>query len=242
MDITHASTLDDTHAGFTFKASSTKSNPEYSDNLSYSLLKNGGISTVGATRASWYYPGQTSYSGTTTDLGMFCEYAQRLITEGYVSSLSLNDLKQVLSPGRACRWMNFTGFNIYGDLSIGLFSFNSDFILTANKLGTIEVRFSEGNGTFEIPILINEDLGVNYGEYSIADFTGDGLQDFIVATDENPAKLYLFTRTGFTEFQWSFLTTLDEAPKPTPDHGLGLTAVDLDNDDDIDFLMTLLRF
>lgn len=236
MDLSHTATLDDTHPGFTFQVSCTNSKPEDTQNLTYSLLKNGGINTIGATRVSWYSGGQRFFAGTTTNSGMSYEYAQRLITEGNVSSLSLNDLKQVLSPGSSARWMNFTGFNIYGDPAVGLFSFNSDFILTANELRTIDVRFAQGDGSFESPVSIGVDLGVNYGELSIADFTDDGLQDFIAATDENPARLYLFTRTGFSAFQQGFLTTLDVDPKSTPDYGLGLTAVDLDNDGDMDFL------
>jgi len=236
MDLTHAATLDDMHPGFTFQVSCTNSKPEDTQNLSYSLLKNGGINTIGATRVSWYNIGQKSFAGTTSNSGMSYEYAQRLITEGNVSSLSLNDLKQVLSPGSSTLWMNYTDFNIYGDPSVGLFSFNSDFVLTANEQNTIEVRFSQGDGTFELPVFIGENLGINYSEFAIADFTGDGLQDFIAATDENPARLYLFTRTGFSSFQQSFIATLDADSSGMTDYGLGFTSADLDNDGDIDFL------
>ena len=124
----------------------------------------------------------------------------------------------------------------------------NEFILTANEEHTIDIRVSRENGTFDPPFSVGDDLGVNYAEFAIADFTGDEQLDFIASTNENPARLYLFTRTGPTSFQQNFLTTLDpdlkaayylnggNEPLRAPDYGNGLIAADLDDDGDIDFL------
>ena len=111
-----------------------------------------------------------------------------------------------------------------------------EFLLTANDQHTIDVRLSRGDGTFAPPVSVGDDLGVNYGEFAIADFTGDGQLDFIASTNEDPADLYLFTRTGPASFEQTFLFGLDEDPKAAPDYGYGLIAADLDNDGDMDFL------
>ncbi len=115
---------------------------------------------------------------------------------------------------------------------------NTEFLLTANDQHTINVHFSRGDGTFDPPVPVGNDLGMNYGEFAIADFSGGGSLDFIASTDENPAKLYLFIRTGPTSFTQTFLTTLDVDPKdpPAPDYGMGLIAADLNNDGNMDFL------
>ena len=53
-----------------------------------------------------------------------------------------------------------------------------EFLLTANDQHTIDVRLSRGDGTFAPPVSVGDDLGVNYGEFAIADFTGDGDTDY----------------------------------------------------------------
>ncbi|GAK57195.1 fibronectin type III domain protein [Candidatus Vecturithrix granuli] len=122
MDLTHAATLDNSHPGFTFQCSCSNSYPEAANNLTYSLLKNGGIGTVGATRVSWYSIGQTSFAGSATNSGMTYEYSKRLITDEMNSGDALHDLKQLLNPNGNSLWMNFTVFCLYGDPAIGLFS------------------------------------------------------------------------------------------------------------------------
>ena len=120
MDLTHAATLNDSFPGFTFQSSCHNSYPEVTNNLSYALLQNGAIATVGATRVSWYYPGQTYFAGSSSNAGMTYEYARRLIDEEIDSGHALYEMKQVLFSNI---WMNFTVFNIYGDPSTGLFTF-----------------------------------------------------------------------------------------------------------------------
>ena len=123
MDLSHVSNLDDTYPGFTFQASCNNSGPEDNLNLSFSLLKNGGIVTLGATRVSWYYPGQINFAYTTSNAGMAYEYARRLIVDGLDSGRALHEMKQALNVGI---WMNFTVFNLYGDPATGLTTWRLD--------------------------------------------------------------------------------------------------------------------
>ena len=123
MDVPHAAKLDDNHPGFTFQSSCTNGHPETTNNLGYSLLKNGCISTVSASRVSWYQPGQTSFAGTATNSGMTYEYSKRLITEEMRAGNALNDLKLDIAPGDEVLWMNYLGFNVYGCPAVGLFTF-----------------------------------------------------------------------------------------------------------------------
>ncbi len=118
MDISHADMLDNAYPSFTFQCSCTNSHPETTNNLSYSLLKNGAIATVGATRVSWYSPGQTDFAGNSSNSGMTYEYAKYLIGKMKSAGYALHDMKQALTPG--IWWMNFTDFCLYGDPEVSL--------------------------------------------------------------------------------------------------------------------------
>jgi len=122
-DASHAASLDNNHPAFVFQCSCTNAHPETTNNLSYSLLKNGAIATIGATRVSWYLPGWTDFPGTSFNTGMTYEYAKRLIgNEAKSGGWALHDMKQTLTAqDREC-WMNFTDFNLYGDPEVALMS------------------------------------------------------------------------------------------------------------------------
>jgi len=122
MDTSHAATLDDGHPAFTFQCSCLNAYPEASNNLTYALLKKGGICTVSATRVSWYRVGQTSFAGTSSNSGMTYEYARRLIADEMPAADALQDLKASTDPGDDVWWMNYLGFNVYGCPAVGLYS------------------------------------------------------------------------------------------------------------------------
>jgi hypothetical protein len=54
MSTTDAVDLNDAYPAMVFQGSCLNAWPEASDNLAYTLLKNGAVSTVAATRVSWY--------------------------------------------------------------------------------------------------------------------------------------------------------------------------------------------
>lgn len=215
MDTIHAEKyLHAKHPAFTFQASCSNSDPQWSS-ISYQLLlQDAAIATVGATTEAWFEL-ETTFEGSRAEAGMAFEYAKQLITNEMDSGHALHILKTANIPKNNRDWMNYLVFNLFGDPSVGLFTFVDDrpFILTPNLSHSIGVRFSNNDGTFEVPILVGDDFNVNYGEVAIADFTGDGLLDFITSTNENPARLYLFTNTGQTSFKQTFLNTLDSDPK-----------------------------
>ena len=99
--------------------------PYCSDNLSYSLLKNGGIVTLGATRNSYYYV-QHEFSNSPTDCGMSYRYAKGIV-EGKSCGEALWDLKEETSSWWTHNW---TLFNPYGDPSVVVLSETPDFTIT----------------------------------------------------------------------------------------------------------------
>ena len=110
--------LNDAYPSTTFQGSCTNSKPDDPGNLSYALLKNGSIGANGATTYSWYYPGQTSYTNTSTIGGMAYQYSKRVV-ELQSCGEALANLKEYLVPGI---WENFLVFNLYGDPSVTIFA------------------------------------------------------------------------------------------------------------------------
>lgn len=118
MDVTHTALLDNLHPSFVFQCSCLNAYPEVSNNLSYSLLKNGAVVTVGATRVSWYYRGQADFAGTSSNSGMTYGFSKKLLVNDLDAGTALASLKQQAYASSDSNWMNFTDFNIYGDPSM----------------------------------------------------------------------------------------------------------------------------
>ena len=53
------------------------------------------------------------------------KYAEGLISYEMTSGYALHNMKQEVGVTSSTRWMNLTGCNIYGDPSIGLFSYSN---------------------------------------------------------------------------------------------------------------------
>ena len=124
MDVSHAATLSDSHPAFIYQSSCYNGKPETTNNLAYSLLKNGAVATVGATRVSWYALGQTSCSGTATNQGMLVEYGRRLIAEEMPAGQALQDMKMDINPSwwGGSQWMNYLDYNLYGCPAVGVYT------------------------------------------------------------------------------------------------------------------------
>lgn len=122
FDSSYASSLDDAHPSFTYHCSCTNAYPENSINLAYSVLKHGGISTISATRVSWYYVGQAygTFDGSPSNSGLGYEYVKRLVQE-LPGGDALYRAKQSVYPGDYSETtMNWYDFNLYGDPSVSL--------------------------------------------------------------------------------------------------------------------------
>ncbi len=155
--------LNNQRPAFTFQCSCDNSYPEDTFNLSYELLKNGAIGTVGGTRVTWYYPGQTDFGNTATNSGITYQYAKHLISGQLPSGDALQNLKSDIAPGSEHFWMNYLGFVLYGDPSIGLHTYTkkpvdlvvTDFTWTPDIIDTnSQILFSatiKNQGTLAIP-------------------------------------------------------------------------------------------
>jgi len=107
--------LDNDHPSFTYQGSCTNGYPEYSSNLGYSLLKNGAIATVSATRVSWYWIGQTTFTNTSSIGGVGYRYAANLITQHLPCGEALFTTMTQIPTGL---WTNKVVFVLYGDPSV----------------------------------------------------------------------------------------------------------------------------
>jgi hypothetical protein len=129
MYSSYCPSLDDSHPSFAFLCSCLNGQPEVANNLQYSILKNGGIASVSATRVSWYMPGLTDFVMSATNSGFAYEYNKRLVEE-LAAGDALMQMRASMVPYDAEYLMNFLDFNIYGDPSI---SIKNDFMLS--KIG-----------------------------------------------------------------------------------------------------------
>ena len=120
-----ARSLPDDYPFFTFQASCYNSQPALPDNLAYELLKNGAIGTVGAATIS-HGPGSPmpSLINDAGNAGMAYNYALRLFNEGLSAGEALNDLKRDVGlQNRWWYWKNYLTFNLWGDPSVGIYSY-----------------------------------------------------------------------------------------------------------------------
>lgn len=107
--------LDDNYPSFTFQCSCLNGSPERTDNLGYALLKQGAIAVDSASRVSWYYPGETTFTNTDSNAGMTYRYAVNLIAN-HMPCGDAHFAMMVEVPNAI--WMNHCVFNIYGDPSV----------------------------------------------------------------------------------------------------------------------------
>jgi hypothetical protein len=104
--------LNDEYPSFVFQVSCNNAYPENNNNLSYSLLRNGAVNTIGATRSA--YPGSSE--------DMSYGYVKGIMQEKQTSGESLFNFKQEqkINAVQGNTWVNYTVFNLYGDPSLKL--------------------------------------------------------------------------------------------------------------------------
>lgn len=109
--------LDDLHPSITFQLSCLTSYPEIPANLSYAILKNGGIATVGATRVSWLWTDEQVFEGDNGSYGnMGNKFTRYLVQDTLPVGKALSKLRATTGG-----WlMNMEVFNVYGDPSLTL--------------------------------------------------------------------------------------------------------------------------
>ncbi len=156
MDGNHTVLLSDNRPLITFQCSCLNAYPEYPNNLAFSLLKNGAVATIAATRYSWYWRGQVEFQGTTSNAGMTYEFADRLIARKMAAGEALYDVYANLArtgPGPGSKrfevpWANQCVFNLYGDPSLGLSSYLPTILVAASDAYVAEAGKRPGIFTF----------------------------------------------------------------------------------------------
>ncbi len=121
MNIPGARELPDDRPFFTFQASCWNSQPSVTENISYVLLINGAIGTVGATVISHGPGSPTDLRQDAGNAGMAYAFAERLVGEGMSAGEALTDLRRDVDVrNRWWYWKNYLAFNLWGDPSLGL--------------------------------------------------------------------------------------------------------------------------
>jgi fibronectin type 3 domain-containing protein len=120
MDEAAVSYLDDAHPAFVFQGSCLNAHPETPNNLAYTLLRNGAVGTVAATRVAWYNPGQTDYDNTRATAGGWAHHYAENVVSNMNAGDALNLTRSQLAIDSEVWWMNETDFNLYGDPSVGI--------------------------------------------------------------------------------------------------------------------------
>jgi len=121
--------LDDSHPAATYQGSCSNSEPENSNNLGYSLLKRGAIATIGATRLSWYWVGESSFTNSSSIGGLGYQYARRLV-ERQSCGQAIYNTKEAQSF-----WLkNYYVMMLYGDPSVVVFGPSPDFTVSPTDM------------------------------------------------------------------------------------------------------------
>lgn len=105
--------LNNAYPSAVFQGSCMNGNPETPSNLGYSILKNGGIGTIAASRNGWYYVGQTSFTNTSSVGGLGYQYARQIVEQKTLGQ-AIWDTKESLSYWQK----NYFVYNLYGDPSV----------------------------------------------------------------------------------------------------------------------------
>jgi hypothetical protein len=116
----NCSSLDDAHPSFVYQCSCLNGYPEETTNLQYSILKQGGVAAVAASRISWFSTAVDygEFDGNPSNAGLGYEYVKKLI-RGKSAGEALYSVKQSISPADHSAWlMNWFDFNLYGDPSL----------------------------------------------------------------------------------------------------------------------------
>lgn len=164
--------LNDSYPAATWQASCRNSWAENSDTLSWRMLKKGAVATIGATRNSYYWSGQTSYVGNATIGGMGYEYTKYLV-QHTPCGRALYKMKEALYVSNLIQ--NFYIFNLYGDPSLVI-------IPEPLPLGLADGR----EGMNDFTLVAAQWLSVECGSCGGADLDGDSsveIDDLVLFVD-----------------------------------------------------------
>jgi len=150
--------LNDNYPSFVYQCSCLNGEPEASSNLGTALLYNGAITTISASRVSWY-----AVTTWFTGLKYYCDnasigyyYGQDLVSSDKKAGAALYDVKGDMGLNGGYwggeSWMNLFDFNLYGDPAISLLEHASIHTVTTPDApsGTVE-------GVINVPYMYSAD-------------------------------------------------------------------------------------
>ncbi len=109
--------LDDSRPSIVYQGSCSNGLPEDPGNLAYALLCSGAVSTVAASRAAWYYIGETNYQCSDSVGGFGYAYASCLVGRSQTTGQALASAR-LNAP--MSLWANHLVLNLFGDPSLRL--------------------------------------------------------------------------------------------------------------------------
>lgn len=119
--------LNNSNPSIVFQGSCSNGTPEVKDNLAYSLLNNGAIATVSATRPSYGWSDdsepdlqKSDFSNSGTMPGLNYSFNKKIIVERKSVGEAMHESKSRVYPINWENWSNYLMFSIYGDPSISL--------------------------------------------------------------------------------------------------------------------------
>jgi hypothetical protein len=136
--------INDTPA-FTFQASCLTGKPDHNNNLAYSLLKKGGIATLGATQVSYGPFSPVPMANSAAITGLAYEYIKSLVIERMPAGDALFDVKKRVPIQNHFwhYWVNLTLFNLYGDPEVGLYDHQTQYNFYVAPLSNQQLEVNE---------------------------------------------------------------------------------------------------
>jgi len=135
--------LNDDYPSATWQGSCGNGDPSDSDNLAYAILRNGGITTVGASGGANYWIPERNYRHLSGSVGgMAYEYAKRMV-QRQTCGEALYNTKEEMDM-----WLgNYYSFNLYGDPSVVVMPELPAF--TVSPTAAFHIRFAHSSGSYD---------------------------------------------------------------------------------------------
>ena len=171
MSSTPQTGWDNSKPAFVFCGSCLNATPSVSDNLTYSLLKNGAIGAVGATQTSIYLTGTQDFTNSYYNSGFIYQFGNRMALENCsaAEALAYNKDNVLASPSSLSR-QNYFAFNLYGDPSVGIATTDANTAIdNINKIEKMQenLSYTVKNSTINFNFNLNNKSEVLISIYSV---------------------------------------------------------------------------
>lgn len=135
MTSSATSQLNDKFPSIAWQGSCTNAHPETSNNLSYSLLKNGAVAAMGATRPSMYQIGQTEFEGSGSNQGIIYHVSKNIVQDSLPAAEALDKTKSETNITEFVLWINCLDFCVYGCPAVGVYTYDAASLVTQKMIG-----------------------------------------------------------------------------------------------------------